>query len=281
MNKIFVARTRSALKSRAQLGNMDLNDYVILSLNDKARQNKVIKSVAPQVEDEDYKFIMLHKSFVVITTDGGLRVDTNMIGTNSYAEELNTPEEEAPGDKYVKEGKVKSILAKVAQVKGLSDEEKDTITDALKSWGEHHGEEVSKDEEFVDELEAKSQHTEDEDRPSTEEDSDSDNPFVEKSAAAGEEDEDEDDVTKSLQSIREKVSGIVSPDVRSELISSLKSFGSIDPERPVFQSKHAAQRFSQVYNNKVSGTDRAEVEAADRHTRQRYGTKARFIVTFE
>lgn len=265
MNKIFVARTRSALKSRAQLGSLDLNDFVILKLNDKARKNSVIKSVVPQVEDEDYKFIMMHKSFVVITTDGGLSVNTNMIGKNSYAEELNTPEEEAPGDKFVVDGKVKSLLAKIAKTKDFSDDEKEELEEAVKSWGEHHGEEVSKDEEFVDELgETKSSHSEEDDEDEDET----------KSKA------DDKDAEENLKSMRDQVRSIEAPDAKNDLMASLKSFGSIDDKAPVFQDKHAAARFVQVYNNKIAGTERAEVESADRHVRQRYGTKARFVVTF-
>lgn len=314
MKKIFVARTRSALKSRAQLGNLDLNNYVILKLNQQARENKVIKSVIPQVEDDDYKYIMIHKSFVVITTDGKLNVDTNMIGKNQYAEDMNTPEEEKPGDKYVSEGTIKSLLSKVSNTKDFDKKEKEVLSRALKNWGEHAGDEVSKEDEYVEGLEAsddtvkldpdvgdepgptepkqgstKSQNVEEdsggEKRDSVKEDTDTENDDrTEKSEAAkDEDDEDEEKVEtlKALSAMREKVRNLDSPDVKNELLSNLKSFGSIDPTAPVFQSKHAAARFSQIYNNKVNGVEKAEVQAADRHVRKRYGTRARFIVSFE
>lgn len=300
-NKLFIARTKAALKSRAEINSLDLNNYVIFKITDKARQSASLKSLATGIDNPEYKYLMVLKDFVVITTDGGLQVDTSSLPENDYAQDLNTPEEEAPGDKYVVDGVCKSLLEKLPNIEGLTDEEREVATKALKSWGEHGGEEVSSEEEFVDELdengEAKSQNTDDEPRPSTKEDNtdtqDDEAPVekkfeaagVAKSESASDEDEDEDSEEETdengeavTKSARERLSRLSEANQREQVMAKLKSFGSLMEDKPVFQTKGNAQKFAQTYNNKVKDTSRAEVRSADRHTRRRYGTKARFIV---
>lgn len=306
-NKVFIARTKGALKSRAELGNLDINNYVILKLNDQARQNGVLKGLVNGIEDRDYKFLMVLKDFVVLTTEGGLRVDTGKLSENDYARELNTPEEETPGDKFVVDGVVKGVLSKVSKMKGLTDEERDVVTQALKSWGGHDAEDVG-GEEFVDELgETKSSHSEEEEeedegeeegeevtkattgadgvtRPDTQPfDADPDAAKVEARIASSntksvDGEEEEEEVTKS---VRSRISKMSRENAKEQMMSTLKSFGSISEEEPVFQNKNQAQRFAQAYNSKVSGVERAEVAGASRHVRNRYGAKAKFVVALD
>lgn len=295
MDKVFIARSRSALKARAQYQGLDLNDYVIFNLNDKARKNETLKSVVPNITEDEYKFLMVHKSFVVITTDGGLRVSTSMIGENEYANELNTPEEEAPGDKFVSEGVVKSVLDKLPNLKGLSDSEKETITAALKSWGEHKAEELSgksgdlgkKGEskfEFVEELDkndpAKKESGAAEGSHATTKTVESDEGEEDEKEDEDEDEEKEKGETKSLASLQERLNQLTGASAREELLANLKSLGSISEEEPIFQSKHAAHRFAQTYNNSASDSRRAEVAPANRHIRKMHGTRARFVVEF-
>lgn len=293
-NKLFVARTKSALKSRAELNDINLNDYVIFKITDKARKNETLKSISENIGNEEFKYLMVLKDFVVLTTDGGLRVDTGALSENAYAQELNTPEEEAVGDKVVVEGVVKSAYNKVKKAKGLTDQERQVMLKALKSWGEHDGEEVSDDEEFVDELgEVKSQHGEEEEhedkkhegKKHKDEDDDSDTKSMDSHDKEGDkkddddgEDENNDDEEAVTKSARERLSQMTLKATRDDVMSNLKSFGSVTEDAPVFQNKSQAQRFAQTYNNRSQGVSRAEVVSADRHIRRRYGTRARFIV---
>lgn len=268
-NKLFIARTKGALKSRAEISQLDLNNYVIFSITDKARENETLKSLAQGITNPEYKYLMVHKSFVVITTDGKVNLNTASLAENSYAQDLNTPEVEIPGDKIVEDGVLKSVTAKIAQLKGLTDEEREVIAKALKSWGEHAGEEVTTEEEFVDELdtaEAKSTAAEDEKEGAEE---------------AETEDADEKEEFFVSKSIRDRIDGLNSQTVTARLISTAKSFGSLADDALVFPSKGQAQRFAQNFNNKASGVTRASVAGADRVVRERFGTRAKFMVVIE
>lgn len=273
-NKLFVARTKTALKSRAELHSLNINDYYLIPINDEVRGNKVMKSLVSTIDNAEYKYMLIQKSFCVITNEGKLQVNTNMLSENAYAQDLNTPEEEIPGDKVVSEGTLKNLLSKVSSME-LTDAEKETVTKALKSWGEHAGEEVPESEEFVDELEQKTVEAEDE---SDEAEAEAETKAFGESEDADEaEVESEDDaVTKS---VKDRLAALSSDAGANALMANLKSFGSLSDDEAVFTSKAQARRFSQIYNSKVHGsTKRAEVAPAGRNVRQTFGTKAKFIV---
>lgn len=326
-NKFFIARTKSALKSRAQVANLDLNNYVIFKITDKARNNASLKSLSENITDKNFKYLMVLKDFVVLTTEGTLRINAGALAENSYAAELNDPEHEVVGDKFVVDGVVKGIYDKVVKASDFSDSEKITLLKALKSWGEHDADTVSTQDEFVDELgETKSQHSDEEDDDGEEtkgmygnendeemktihakdddekepddkketkgmhaekedeeemksmhEDKEDEEDDEETKGMHGQKEDEEDEVTKSM---RQRISAMSTASIKDLLFASLKSYGSVAEDSPVFQNKNQAQKFAQSYNTKAHGVSRAEVTSADRHVRRRYGSRAKFIVTF-
>lgn len=115
MNKlIFAARTREALKSYAQLNNLNPNNYVLVEIPDALRQNKVVKSLAQNITNPDVRYVMVHKSCVTVTHNGKPALNVTALSENSYASSLNKPETEQIGDKTVgKGGTLKSMVADI------------------------------------------------------------------------------------------------------------------------------------------------------------------------
>lgn len=115
MNKlIFAARTREALKSYAQLNNLNPNNYVLVEIPEALRQNKVVKSLAQNITNPDVKYVMVHKSCVTVTHNGKPALNVTALSENSYASSLNKPESEKIGDKTVgKGGTLKSMVADI------------------------------------------------------------------------------------------------------------------------------------------------------------------------
>lgn len=115
MNKlIFAARTREALKSYAQLNNLNPNNYVLVEVPEALRQNKVVKSLAQNITNPDVKYVMVHKSCVTVTHNGKPALNVTALSENSYASSLNKPETEQIGDKTVgKGGTLKSMVADI------------------------------------------------------------------------------------------------------------------------------------------------------------------------
>ena len=119
-NKLFIARTKSGLEENFKFRGLDRSNYVIFHITDKVRENKVIKSLAGSVADENFKYMAVLKDFVVVTTEGAVSVNTPALAENEYARELNTPEEEAPGDKSVEDGQLKGIFSKLQKGQKLT-----------------------------------------------------------------------------------------------------------------------------------------------------------------
>lgn len=115
MNKlIFAARTREALKSYAQLNNLNPNNYVLVEIPDALRQNKVVKSLAQNITNPDVRYVMVHKSCVTVTHNGKPALNVTALSENSYASSLNKPETEQIGEKTVgKGGTLKSMVADI------------------------------------------------------------------------------------------------------------------------------------------------------------------------
>lgn len=115
MNKlIFAARTREALKSYAQLNNLNPNNYVLVEVPDAIRQNKVVKSLAQNITNPDVRYVMIHKSCVTVNRNGVPSLNVTALSENSYASTLNKPDTEQIGDKTVGQGgTLKSIVSDI------------------------------------------------------------------------------------------------------------------------------------------------------------------------
>lgn len=137
MNKlIFAARTREALKSYAQLNNLNPNNYVLVEVPDALRQNKVVKSLAQNITNPDVKYVMVHKSCVTVTHNGKPALNVTALSENSYASSLNKPETEQIGDKTVgKGGTLKSIVADIYR-SNLPEQQKLAALGKIKSFVE-------------------------------------------------------------------------------------------------------------------------------------------------
>jgi hypothetical protein len=135
MNKlIFAARTREALKSYAQLNNLNPNNYVLVEVPEALRQNKVVKSLAQNITNPDVKYVMVHKSCVTVTHNGKPALNVTALSENSYASSLNKPEAEQLGEKTVgKGGTLKSLVADIYN-SNMSNDEKMSALQELKSF---------------------------------------------------------------------------------------------------------------------------------------------------
>lgn len=294
MKKLALFRAKGAIGDYVRLNKLNRDDYIVLDVKDSVRGNRTLKSLVPNLEDPSFRYMLVHKSAVVIRDGGKLSISPAALAKNADGEALNTPEEEQLPDYKVREGKLKSLLEKVTKAEGFDETEREELVSALKSVistldegvaeksvGGMKGDDAVRTEdvaeETVDELgETKSVESDDEeDEVETKScDADDEAEEVTKSVEAADE---SDDAEETLKSIRESV---VDTSADETVHAVMKSLGSISEEEPVFRSKRSAAKFAQWYNQHYLGSQRAEVGTASRHDVRKYGTRAKFRVDF-
>ena len=305
---LYVARTKSSLETI--LDSVEGIDYVIVPLTEEIRQK--LKAYQPKVENEQYKYVALHKSLVDVSRDAKLVLRLEKLKENetSKQNEHNEPKvEQAQG--VVKDGKVKSltselmdedvdvetkaeeklptlseVMSKVAKGKKLNKLERHILSVALdaakdsKSTTQEEREEAKRDLEN-EEISEKTKET------------------LYKEFGGGHEAKGEDkDVSledvneqKTLSADSSVVQAVESEDMEPKKekekedeeklkswTSLLKSFGSLDPNTPIFNSKQEADRFARHYKLYYG---QAVVRPAGLKEVRAYGSKAKYVVDIE
>ncbi len=304
---LYVARTKSSLETI--LDSLEDRDYVIVPLTEEIRQK--LKSYQPKVENEQYKYIAIHKSLVDVTKDAKLVLRLEKLKENetSKQNEHNEPKvEHVQG--VVKDGKVKSlsselmdedvdvetkaeeklptlseVMSKVAKGEKLSRLERHILSVALdaakdsKSTTHEEREEAKRDLEN-EELSEKTKETLHKEFGSEEGSED-----------LGEHVEDVNE-QKTLSATDSTVQAVESEDMEPKKkeeekedeeklkswTSLLKSFGSLDPNTPIFNSKQEADRFARHYKLYYG---QAVVRPAGLKEVRTYGSKAKYVVDIE
>jgi len=166
---IKLARSKEALlleaKRIAKSQGLSPNDFVVLPLTENLRKHPKMKSLAPDVAEPVYRFVLVQKSvggkdFVILQTDGKLRIDFNLLPENPMAKEMNQPirQDAASGDKVdVNPGDSASATTtksvadeEEAKVKCKGEDCEDSTETAEKSVLEVDREEPVPDEGVVD-----------------------------------------------------------------------------------------------------------------------------------
>ncbi len=300
---LYVARTKSSLETI--LDSLEDRDYVIVPITEEIRQK--LKSYQPKVENEQYKYIAVHKSLVDVTKDAKLVLRLEKLKENetSKQNEHNEPKvEHVQG--VVKDGKVKSlsselmdedvdvetkaeeklpeklptlseVMSKVAKGKKLNRLERHILSVALdavkssKSTTKEEREEARRDLEN-EEISEKTRET------------------LHKEFGSEKDDEDMEE-QKTLSATDSTVQAVESEDMEpqkedekedEEKLKSwnslLKSFGSLDPNTPIFNSKQEADRFARYYKLYYG---QAVVRPAGLKEVRTYGSKAKYVVDIE
>lgn len=292
MKKLAVARTKEALKSFAKLQNSSEDNYVFLKITDNLRNNKILKSLDKNIQSKDYSYMMVLKDFVVITSEGSLKLNVQKLAENAEAKELNTPDVEKIGDKVVEEGVLKSKALKELESGKLSKESKDYIAKILKGIDAGRSEDVPSGEEFVKELDKKTMDEEDADVKS-EQASEKDEQHDEKrekineektksAPAESEEDKEEEGKEKdkekavTTKSIRDIMAEFTKDEVK-HLMTVTKS---LSTDEPVFRDRQAAKVFATKYNSR-NPQKKAVVVPAGVEEKRKYGNRAKVKVVFE
>ena len=312
---IYVARTKEALKGYLELYNLDPNEYVIIPIQDNVRKNEKIKSLVPKVEDKEYKYMMVSKSIIEITTDAKLVLKPEKLQENPANKQNtdNEPEIESAKE-MVKDGKLKSMgsqeepslsmLMKKAKEGDLGKTEKEMLCLALevaKQLGKISEEEYQEMDQMVKEGEVDVTRLEQVFSNNTE------MPESSPMDAAIQKNEELMDMSSAglpemepepLPVAEEKTMTAGSSETQSlekedmepeeeddeeekekEIKKLLKTFDSLDDEVPVFMEKQSAIKFLREYQNRTKS--RAVLLPAGNKYQRIYGNKAKFVVEIE
>lgn len=290
MNQIFVARTKEALKSLIALKGLNKDDYVFVSVTDNLRQNKVLKSIVPQIEDRAFTNMMVLKDFVTVSGDASVKLNVPALKESTDCE-VNKEDKKSVGEKFVKEGVLKSLLEKISNAKVFTEEEKALLLSTVKSAGvtdTKHSTSADKKDEFVSGSEQKDLGEDAEpelkDCHAKEEESEERTKSMEGKEPEKDEEPKEDKaekeeprpVTKSLSSY------FVEENEEAQVKALLKSCNSLSTDEPVFRSKNDARSFALKYNTTVSdGSKRAVLYGPTQADTRKYGTKVKARVNFQ
>jgi hypothetical protein len=307
---LYVARTKSSLETI--LDSVEGNDYVIVPLTEEIRQK--LKAYQPKVENEQYKYVAIHKSLVDVSRDAKLVLRLEKLKENetSKQNEHNEPKvEQAQG--VVKDGKVKSLSSELmdedVDVETKAEEKLPTLSEVMSKVAK--GEKLSKLEKHILSVAldaAKdSKSTTHEEREEAKRDleneelSEKTKETLHKEFGGGHEAEErEDNKDVSLEDVNEQktlsadssaVQAVESEDMEPKKeedkkdeeklkswTSLLKSFGSLDPNTPIFNSKQEADRFARHYKLYYG---QAVVRPAGLKEVRTYGSKAKYVVDVE
>jgi len=305
---LYVARTKGSLETI--LDSLEDKDYVIVPLTEEIRQK--LKAYQPKVENEQYKYIAIHKSLVDVTKDAKLVLRLEKLKENetSKQNEHNEPKvEQAQG--VVKDGKVKSLSSELmdedVDVETKAEEKLPTLSEVMSKVAK--GEKLGKLERHILSVAldaAKhSKSTTHEEREEAKRDleneelSEKTKETLHKEFGGGHETKGEDkDVSledvneqKTLSANSGAVQAAESEDMEPEKeeeeedkeklkswTSLLKSFGSLDPNTPIFNSKQEADRFARHYKLYYG---QAVVRPAGLKEVRAYGSKAKYVVDIE
>jgi len=100
MITIKLARSKEALlleaKRIAKSLGMRTEDFIVLPITKELRKHPKLKSLEPDVVEPIYRYMLVQKSvdgkdFVILQTDGKLRLDFGVLPENPLAEEMNQP----------------------------------------------------------------------------------------------------------------------------------------------------------------------------------------------
>jgi len=303
---LYVARTKSSLETI--LDSVEGSDYVIVPLTEEIRQK--LKAYQPKVENEQYKYVAIHKSLVDVSRDAKLVLRLEKLKENetSKQNEHNEPKvEQAQG--VVKDGKVKSLSSELmdedVDVETKAEEKLPTLSEVMSKVAK--GEKLSKLERHILSVAldaAKdSKSTTHEEREEAKRDleneelSEKTKETLHKEFGGGGEDEGKDELLedlneqKTLSATSSTAQAVESEDMEPKKeeekedeeklkswTSLLKSFGSLDPNTPIFNSKQEADRFARHYKLYYG---QAVVRPAGLKEVRTYGAKAKYVVDIE
>lgn len=305
---IYVARTKEALKGYLELYNLDPNEYVIIPIQDNVRKNEKIKSLAPKVEDKEYKYMMVNKSIIEITTDAKLVLKPEKLDENPANKQNTDNEPEIESAKEtVKDGKLKSMHSKEeptleaimekAKEGSLGEKEKEMLCFALevaKHLGKLSEEEYQDLDRMVKEGEVDVTRLEQVFSGSEE------MPDASPMDTAVQKNEEPMDMSglpelepepmpeeKTMTAGASEAQALEKEDMEpkdddeeeEEMKKLLKTFNSLDDEVPVFMEKQSAIKFLREYQNRTKS--RAVLLPAGNKYQRIYGNKAKFIVEIE
>lgn len=314
---IYVARTKEALKGYLDLYNLDPNEYIIIPIQDNVRKNEKIKSLAPKVEDKDYKYMMVNKCIVEITTDAKLVLKPEKLDEN-HANKQNTdnePEIESAKE-TVKDGKLKSMHSKEgttlediiekAKEGSLGEKEKEMLFFALevaKHLGKLSEEEykdldkmLRKGDVDADRLEQVFSGADEMPEATTIDAAPLEEAMLKDEAVMdvptlSEEEPEMRSEEKTMTAVSTGAEALEREDMEPkeedkedeekerEMKKLLKTFNSLDDEIPIFMEKQSAIKFLREYQNRTKS--RAVLLPAGSKYQRIYGNKAKFIVEIE
>jgi uncharacterized membrane protein len=304
---LYVARTKSSLETI--LDSVEGNDYVIVPLTEEIRQK--LKAYQPKVENEQYKYVALHKSLVDVSRDAKLVLRLEKLKENetSKQNEHNEPKvEQAQG--VVKDGKVKSLTSEImdedVEVETKAKEKLPTLSEVMSKVArgekltavERHILSVALDATKDSKSTTKEEREEAKRDLENEEISEKTKETLRKEFGSGEDKEEKEveDVNeqKTLSATSSTAQAVEAEDMEpkkeekeeekedEEKLKSwnslLKSFGSLDPNVPIFNSKQEADRFARHYKLYYG---QAVVRPAGLKEVRVYGSKAKYVVDVE
>lgn len=116
VRSFYVSRTQETLKSYIQLKKLNPNNYVIVPIPNHLRNNSYLKSVNYNVENPNFKYMLIHKSFITFANDATPVLKVKDLKQNEDAKKNNNPQSKKNTWEYVKKyGKMNS------KTKGLFD----------------------------------------------------------------------------------------------------------------------------------------------------------------
>ncbi|MEM3368576.1 MAG: hypothetical protein QXP88_00560 [Thermoproteota archaeon] len=316
---IYVARTKEALKGYLDLYNLDPNEYIIIPIQDNVRKNEKIKSLAPKVEDKDYKYMMVNKCIVEITTDAKLVLKPEKLDENPANKQNTDNEPEIESAKEaVKDGKLKSMHSKEeptletimekAKEGSLGEKEKEMLCFALevaKHLGKLSEEEYQDLDKMVKEGEVDTTRLEqvfsggaempeatpmdtapmgevmlkDEEVMGVPTLPETEPELLPEEKTMTAGSAGAEALEKEDMEPKEEEKDEEDEEKEKEMKKLLKTFNSLDDEIPVFMEKQSAIKFLREYQNRTKS--RAVLLPAGSKYQRIYGNKAKFIVEVE
>lgn len=138
LRSFYISRTKETLKSYIQLKKLNPNNYVIAPIPSHLRNNMYLKSVNYNVENPNFKYMLVHKSFITFTNDATPVLKVKDLKENEDAKKNNNPESKKNNWEYVKKygkmnSKTKGIFDNRDPNEVLSLMDPDEIDDLLKT----------------------------------------------------------------------------------------------------------------------------------------------------
>lgn len=99
---LYLFRTKEALKSYIQLKNIDVNKYVVVPIPSHLRDNRYLKSLNFNISNPSFKYMMVLKAFVAVTSGATPVLKVKQLKENEDAKKNNNSHSEKKNPEFVK-----------------------------------------------------------------------------------------------------------------------------------------------------------------------------------